>query len=164
MQFPRTPGSHNWAPPPVPKLGPSPMIYNYSIVSLGFIENCPRPDTMDPQNCNQSSLPLAANLIVDAQENFIHIAQRAENAFRDLEPDRITSMVCRTSQFCTQNRICSAPSDTYPVHPKLRRCRKYNGLRNMYKCVAEIQKIEVCPVKAKVVYIRKSTTKTAVLP
>jgi hypothetical protein len=47
--------------------------------------------------------------------------------------------------------------NTSSVHPRLRKCRKHNELRDIYAGIAEVQRIEIKHVKPREVYIRKPT-------
>src|ERR1700733_3730913 len=117
---------------------------------------------MDPQKQSSSLTILAEGLIINAQENLIHIFQRTEEVVHDLQlaqeilafsqSHTPVSERSRTSNLCGQPYIHNSLIDTSSVYPKLRRCQKYTKLRDIHRNVVEIKKIEVKPVKPRIVY------------
>ena len=120
---------------------------------------------MDAQDYNQSSsiYRLVEELILDAQENLVCIPHRVEDAIRDLELARNISAfsntvlpeVHRSPYLRDQYYVSNISLNASPAHPKLRRCRKYSGLREIYNTKVEIQRMEIAYMKPKVVYIKR---------
>ena len=118
---------------------------------------------MDLQDSHQgSSLSrLAEELILDAQASLVCTSPRVEDALRDLKLARVILAFSHTTHSeirripCHRDQNSIHSLNASQEHLKLRRCRKYSGLRDIYNTKVEIQRMEIASIKPKVVYIKR---------
>jgi hypothetical protein len=140
-------GSHFAAPPFSFQISYS---FLSSIITLSIFASSAayHYQPIEPQKHSLLLTQLAEELILNAQDTLIHIILRVEDTLDDLDAVQEILVFLQSSTLASkgqiystvynQPRICNSLVNITSVHHRLRKCRKYTKLSNIYIGIAKI--------------------------